>query len=260
MSTRRGDESGSGLRGGAALGRRALLGGAIALGAAAALNAAARTGAAAPPPKEAGLSYEGLLKGQAGFQPRKPMAPPHAELPGFLSRLQLAQSYTHYAHDFQRLLVAERALAALPRDKAHRNDYAALRLQQVEAANSVLLYEFYFRGMAPRPVKPPAYVIDNINEHMGSMESWREDFIACARVASAWAILAYDPYDDRWHNVPTGKGDAGGWVGANPLVVCAMAESAYAADYPMRDSYVERFIEHIDWNVVAARYRAVDRH
>lgn len=246
-------------RGAAAIGRRALIGGALTLGAAAAMRIG-QAAAAAPPPKEGGLSYEGLLKGQTGFQPRKPMAQPYAELPGFLSRIQLAQSHAHYRHDFERLLVAERALAAIPRDKAHRNDYAALRLQQVEAANSVLLYEFYFRGMAPRPVKPPAYVIDNINEHMGSMESWREDFIACAHVASAWAILAYDPYDDRWHNLPTGTGDAGGWVGANPLIVCATAEGAYAADYPMREKYVERFIEHVDWNAVAARYRAVDRH
>jgi Fe-Mn family superoxide dismutase len=109
-------------------------------------------------------------------------------------------------------------------------------------------------------VAPPRYVLDNIHEHMGSMESWRDDFIACARVAPAWAMLVYDPYDDRWHNVLAGVADAGGWVGANPLVVCATVPSAYRMDYAVREKYVESFIKHIDWNVVAARYRAVDRH
>ncbi len=237
-----------------------MLSGAITIGAAAAIRALGGAATVAPPPKESGLSYEGLLKGEPGFQPRKPMALPYAEVSGFLSRHQVAQTYTHYRRDFERLLVAERALAAMPRDAAHTNDYAALRVQQVDAANSVLLHEFYFRGIAPRPVKPPRYVLDNVNEHMGSMESWREDFIMCVRVAPAWAILAYDPYDDRWHNVIVGDRDAGGWVGANPLVVCAAAERAYRLDYDIRQKYAERFVAHIDWNAVAARYRAVDRH
>ena len=59
---------------------------------------------------------------------------------------------------------------------------------------------------------------------------------------------------------PAGEDDAGGWVGANPLVVCDVASHAYLLNYPARSKYVERFIEHIDWDVVAARYRAVDRH
>lgn len=247
-------------RGGAAgVGRRALLGGAITIGAAAALGAVGGAAKIAPVPRESGLRNEGLLKGEPGFQPRKPIALPYAEIPGFLSRSQLAQTYTLYRHDFERLLVAERVLATMPRDIAHANDYAAIRAQQVRAANSVLLHEFYFRGMAPRPVKPPRYLLDSINEHMGSMESWREDFVMCVRVAPAWAILAYDPYDDRWHNLIAGDGDAGGWVGANPLIVCAAAERAYRLDYDLRQKYAERFIGHIDWNAVAARYRAVER-
>jgi superoxide dismutase len=39
-----------------------------------------------------------------------------------------------------------------------------------------------------------------------------------------------------------------------------VASHAYLLNYPERAKYVARFIEHIDWNVVATRYRAVDRH
>lgn len=57
-----------------------------------------------------------------------------------------------------------------------------------------------------------------------------------------------------------GEADAGGWVGANPLVVLNAAPSAYSLDYQDRDSYVAAFFRHIDWREVAARYRAADRH
>ena len=243
-------------------GRREILGAALTLGAAAVTCEVARAAETAlpPPPLESGLANEGLLRGEAGFQPRHPMTLPHAEIPGFLSREQLAQSYRAYRNDFERLVVAERVLAAMPCDAEHGNDYGLIRRQQMEAANSVLLHEFYFRNLALKPMKPSSYVLDNINEHMGSFARWRADFVECARIAPTWTILEYDPYDDRWPNFPAGEGDAGGWAGGNPLLVCDVASHAYLLNYPDRARYVARFFDHIDWEVVAARYHAVDRH
>jgi len=244
------------------VGRRELLGAALTLSAVAMMRGIVRAAATEQPspPPESGLSQEGLLKGEAGFQPRRPVALPHPEIFGFLSHDQLAQNYQAYRHDFERLVVAERVLATMPRDAAHGNDYGLIRRQQIEAGNSVLLHEFYFRNLALKPMRPSGYILDKLNEHMGSFASWRADFIECARIAPAWAILEYDPYDDRWHNVPAGEEDAGGWAGGNPLVVCDVASHAYLLNYAERSKYVARFLEHIDWEVVAARYRAVDRH
>jgi superoxide dismutase, Fe-Mn family len=224
------------------------------------LPALGASAAFAAPPKETGLSFEGLLKDQPGFQPRKIASLPHGEIPGFLSKAQLGRSYQVYRDEFSKLLAAERALADAPRDAAHAREYSALRRRQVAAANSVLLHEFYFRNLSAARVAPSRYVIANMTEHMGALADWREDFAACARVAEAWAALVYDPYDDRWHNVALGDADAGGWIGANPLVVCSIADHAWSPDYKNRDAYVARFLDHIDWSVVAARYRAVDRH
>src|SRR5262249_40181387 len=81
----------------------------------------------------------------------------------------------------------------------------------------------------------------------------------CALGAKAWAALMYDPYDDRWHNVMMDGNDVGAWIGANPLVVCDVSDHAFGTDYRGRDQYVEKFIEHVDWNEVARRYKAVDR-
>src|SRR5215469_3460987 len=108
---------------------------------------------AAPAPKESGLSFEGLLKHQPGFQPRQP-APEPNQLPGFLSRRQLDRTYAVYRDWFARLVAAERSLATASRAAADHAEYARLRRTQVEAANAVLLHEFYFRNLAAAYVRP----------------------------------------------------------------------------------------------------------
>jgi superoxide dismutase len=205
-------------------------------------------------PKETGLSSEGLLVGRPGFQPRTVMPLPHAELPGFLSRAQLETHHADYARDVEQLKATEKALR-----EGNADRYAELRRTQVASANAVLLHEFYFAGLAPETVQMPRSLVPHMNEHMGDLASWRDDFTRCALAAKAWAALVYDPYDDRWHNAVM-DGDADGvWVGANPLVVCDVAEHAFAKDYARREDYVAKFLDHIDWNEVAKRYKAVDR-
>ena len=51
----------------------------------------------------------------------------------------------------------------------------------------------------------------------------------------------------------------GMWIGANPLVVCDVGADAFSKDYQHREDYVARFLDHIDWDEVSRRYRAVDR-
>lgn len=211
---------------------------------------------AAAPPKETGLSSEGLLVGRPGFQPRTVMPLPHPELPGFLSGAQLATHHAEYVRDVERLQDAERRLQD-PGTDASR--YGELRRAQVAAANSVLLHELYFGNLAPTKVDVPRYIEGHMREHIGAMETWVADFTRCALFAKAWAVLVYDPYDDRWHNAAMDSDDGAIWVGANPLVVCDLSEHAFAKDYPRRDEYVQKLIEHVDWTEVAKRYKAVDR-
>ena len=210
----------------------------------------------ATPPNETGLSHEGLLAGHPGFQPRSTMALPHEEVPGFLSRAQLAAHHAEYVRSVDQLRETD---AALKREDVPAADYAALRRAQVGAANSVLLHEFYFTGLAAETNAPPRSIGAHMNEHMGSFDTWRADFTRCALAAKAWATLVYDPYDDRWHNTIMDSDTDGVWIGANLLVVCDVAEHAHAKDFPRREDYVAKFIDHIDWEEVSRRYRAVDR-
>jgi Fe-Mn family superoxide dismutase len=208
----------------------------------------------AVPPKETGLSSEGLLAGRAGFQPRTVMPLPYDEIPGFLSRAQLVSHHAEYARAVERLTETEQQLKD-PNLDASR--YGELRRAQVSAANGVLLHELYFGNLSPAKVAVPRYVERHMTEHMGSMDSWAADFTRCALGAKAWAVLVYDPYDDRWHDVMMDADDAGIWIGANPLIVCEVSAHALGSD--PRDAYVRNFLDHVDWNEVARRYRSVDR-
>jgi Fe-Mn family superoxide dismutase len=210
-------------------------------------------------PEETGLSSEGLLVGQPGFQPRTVAPLPQAELPGFLTQAQLAANHAAYRKAVDTLRATEAALATADRSPAAADAYRALRQKQVATANDVLLHELYFRGLAPKAVALPSYVEHNMREHMGSVASWRADFTACALAARSWAVLVYDPYDDRWHNALMDSDLDGVWIGANPLVVCDVAEHAWTKDYPRREGYVARFLDHLDWEEVGRRYRRVDR-
>jgi superoxide dismutase, Fe-Mn family len=211
---------------------------------------------AAGPPKESGLSSEGLLAGRPGFQPRTVMPLPHEAIEGFLSRERLAAHHAEYVRQVERLAATERAL----RDATPGSGgYYELRRAQAKDGNGVLLHELYFGGLAPKPVAPPSYLVRHMTEHMGDFESWRSDFTRCALAADAWAALVYDPYDDRWHDVVMDADDVGMWIGANPLVVCDVQRHAYEKDYPERERYVAAFLDHVDWDEVARRYKAVDR-
>jgi superoxide dismutase len=240
----------------ARLSRRALL----SAGATAAMAIASRAiPAAADTVNERGLAGAGLLAGVPGFQPRKPISLAYESYPGFLSHGQVASCYGDYRRAFDSLIAAESALASTSRAPADSATFERLRAEQVASANTVLLYELYFGNVAVGAPAPPRSVIRNMGKHMGTMAAWREDFAACARVASAWAALVYDPYDDRWHDVAMGAGGTGAWIGANPIVVCPVMHSAWQIDYRSLGDFIDAFFKHIDWRAVAARYRAVNR-
>ena len=234
------------------LSRRGLLAGVATIAA----GLVGRAANVASPPSETGLSHEGLLAGRPGFQPRTVMPLPHQALPGFLSQRQLEAHHRRYVRAVQRLEVAEKQLREGNLDA---RGYEEARRAQVTEANSVLLHEFYFGNLAPAKVDVPRYLEGHMREHMGGMERWASDFTRCASGRAAFAVLLYDPYDDRWHNAVIPSEGVGTWIGANPLVVCDVGDDAFAIDYRDRDAYVTAFMGHIDWAEVARRYQAVDR-
>src|SRR5213078_707342 len=86
-------------------------------------------------PSETGLSSEGLLAGQPGFQPRTVAPLPHAELPGFLTQAQLAANHDAYVQAVDTLRSTEVALGKADRSPAGLAGYRTLRQKQVASAN-----------------------------------------------------------------------------------------------------------------------------
>jgi len=41
--------------------------------------------------------------------------------------------------------------------------------------------------------------------------------------------------------------------------LCDVADHAFTKDHGSREEYVGKFLDHIDWDEVSRRYRAVDR-
>lgn len=178
-------------------------------------------------------------------------------LPGFLSKEQLA---IHHARHYGGALKALLAIEGRVYGAEGESDAAARRelgKSQSEKANSVLLHELYFAGMAPKPPAPGEDLRTALAGRFGSLDRWRADLEACALAANGWAALAFHPVNGRLYHVVSDSHDAGPLWLARPLVLIDMYEHAYYVDYRNdRAAYVRGWFDRIDWAEAERRWRA----
>jgi Fe-Mn family superoxide dismutase len=199
------------------------------------------------------FSHSGLVTG-------KPKPLKHKAIPGFLSAEQIAPHHTaHYGGALKGYAAADARLEAgiksgEPIDGAA---YGALKRAVNSKGNSVVLHEFYFDGMAPTAPDPAADVRSAIEHRFGSLEKWADDFAASAKGAAGWAMLVKHPVNGKLYNVVSDQHATGVLWMAKPLVVIDTYEHAFYIDYQNRKAdYVDKFLDHIDWNEVNARFRS----
>ena len=202
--------------------------------------------AAGPPPASDSALVAGVLV---------PLA--YESLPGFLSKDQLGLHHAkHYGGAVKALKTIE--------DRAYGpegvTDAAARRelgKAQSEKANSVILHELYFRGMAAKAPDPTQNVRDAIAKRFGSLDRWRADLEACALAAGGWAMLAAHPINGRLYHVVSDAHDVGPLWFARPLVLVDMYEHAYYVDYKNdKAAYVKAWFDHVDWVEADRRWKA----
>ena len=189
----------------------------------------------------------------------KPKPLPYEEIPGFLSRAQLAPHHTaHYGGALKALLADEQQLGQMLKGEGPVASpaHSLLIKDRVNRANSVLLHELYFDNMAVTTGAPEADVRTMIAKRFGSVERWAEDFRASCMAANGWGILARDTVNGRLYNVASDLHEVGVlWFG-QPLVICDVYEHAYYVDYQNRKAdYVEKFLQHINWGEINRRFR-----
>jgi Fe-Mn family superoxide dismutase len=196
----------------------------------------------------------GLQTGQL-----KPL--PYAELPGFLSKEQLAPHHTaHYGGALRALRSDEAQLEQMLKGGQPIGGaaFSFLQKDKVNRANSVVLHELYFDNMAARRPEPREDVRAALAARFGSLARWAEDFRATCMAANGWGILARDAVNGKLYNVASDLHEVGVlWFG-EPLLVCDVYEHAYYVDYQNRKAdYVGKFLEHVDWEEVNRRFRGL---
>jgi len=197
----------------------------------------------------------------SGLVTGKPKPLKHESIPGFLSAEQIAPHHTaHYGGALRGYSAADAKLeASVKSGEAVDGDaFGALKRAVTSKGNSVVLHELYFDGLAPAAPDPAADIRTAIEKRFGSLEKWSADFAASARGAAGWAMLVKHPVNGRLYNVVSDEHAMGVLWMATPLVVIDTYEHAFYLDYQNRKSdYVDKFLEHIDWNEANVRFRKV---
>ena len=183
----------------------------------------------------------------------------HKEIPGFLSSQQIAPHHTAHYGGALKTFVAIDAKFEDSFQKGTTIDPAAfetMQRQKSSRGNSVILHEMYFDGLALKTPDPTEDVRKAIEKRFGSLEKWTADFIASAKAAAGWAMLVQHPVNGRLYNVVSDEHASGPLWLAMPLVVIDVYEHAFYIDYQNKKAeYVEKFMQHVDWEEASRRYR-----
>ena len=197
------------------------------------------------------FSKSGLVTGEP-----KPLR--HKAIPGFLSAEQIAPHHTaHYGGALRGYTSLDNKLETSIKDGTaiDGNAYGAMQRAKQSKGNSVVLHELYFDGLVPTAPDPNADVRSAIEKRFGSIDKWAEDFQASAKAAAGWATLVHHPVNGKLYNVVSDEHAQGPLWMAVPLVVIDVYEHAFYIDYQNRKAdYVAKFMDHIDWAEVNARY------
>ena len=198
------------------------------------------------------FSESGLVTGQP-----KPLR--HKAIPGFLSAQQMAPHHTaHYGGALRGYTSLDKNIETHIKNGTpiDGNSYGAMQRAKQSKGNSVILHELYFDGLIPKAPDLQADVHSAIEKRFGSIDKWSADFQASAKAAAGWAMLVHHPVNGKLYNVVSDEHAQGPLWMAVPLVVIDVYEHAFYIDYHNRKTdYVAKFMDHVDWAEVNARYR-----
>jgi superoxide dismutase, Fe-Mn family len=182
----------------------------------------------------------------------------HEEIPGFLSAAQIAPHHTaHYGGALKAFVAADAKLEEATKSGKAIDPAAFAHLKRLinSRGNSVVLHEFYFDGLSPKPAAPGKELRAAIEQRFGSIEKWSSDFVASAKEAAGWTMLVKHPVNGKLYNVISDEHAMGVLWMAKPLIVIDTYEHAFYIDYQNRKAdYVEKFMAHIDWNEANSRF------
>ena len=170
---------------------------------------------------------------------------------------------SHYDNNYtgavKRLSTINEQLTGLDFATAPNFTVNGLKREQLVAMNSVVLHELYFAGLG-KGGDPAGALALALERDFGSVAKWRTEFSAMGKAlggGSGWVLLSYAPRFQKLINVWAADHTMGG-ADARPILALDMYEHAYHMDYGAKaGAYVDAYMKAINWDGIAAGYKAV---
>ncbi len=180
--------------------------------------------------------------------------------PYLLNDLSQKLIESHYENNYggalRRLNAITQDLASLDFTKAPSYVVSDLKREELIALNSMVLHELYFASLGLAE-KPSAAFKDVLARDFGSMDHWRDEFIAMGNAlagGSGWVLLVYMPRERRLINQYASE-HTQAVAGGIPILALDMYEHAYHIDFGANaKAYVDAFMRNIGWKAVEGRY------
>ena len=182
-----------------------------------------------------------------------------AALRGLSARLLSSHHQNNYGGAVRRLNAIRAQLANTAFATAPGYLLNGLKREELIATNSMLLHELYFASLGgDGHTMAPAMTLA-LDASFGSVERWREEFVACARAlggGSGWMLLVFQPRDGTLVN-QWAADHTNALAGGVPILALDLYEHAYHLDYGAAASaYVDACMANLDWAGAYARYQA----
>jgi Fe-Mn family superoxide dismutase len=178
-------------------------------------------------------------------------------LNGITPRLIESHYEGNYGSALRRLNAIAAELEALDPATASVETVNRLKRDEAMALNSTLLHELYFASLGGDGRAVPDEIARALARDFGSVDRWRNEFIAMAGAlagGSGWVLLTYVPRDRRLIN-QSGTDHSQNIAGGIPILAIDMYEHAYHIDFGTNAiAYVAAFMRNIDWSAVQGRY------
>ena len=181
-----------------------------------------------------------------------------AQLPGLSEKLLRSHHQNNYSGAVKRLNAIRAQLAETPYASIPGFQLNGLKREELIATNSMLLHELYFGSLGgDGKTMEPAMALA-LAANFGSVERWREEFIACAKAlggGSGWVLLSFQPREGTLVN-QWAADHTHALAGGIPILALDMYEHAYHLDFgAAAGAYVDAFMANIAWAPLYQRYQ-----
>ena len=146
-------------------------------------------------------------------------------------------------------------------DKSHTNyswgHWSELKRREAVAFNGAYLHQYYFENLGPEG-EPDSELLTAINAAFGSYAEFVKDLKATALCTIGWVVVTKSRVDGKLHTYLMTEHHTGFPVLQDIVLVLDSYEHAFAIDYGTdRGTYIDAFVNNINWEVVNARYTAL---